>query len=202
MTREEAIAIIRKEYLCVDRNCDIERSCGKCDLMMPSKEPILQAYKIAIQALEQEPCDDVCEWFEQYVDIATDIVEFRFSDGTVKKAKRGLYLRDIEKSIRKMLIDQIANEKKQESKWIPVSERLPEKRGDYLVTQKATFTDYVYISVIGYALNLHDVDEYDFADKKRPGWYEYDNEWGYRELDDVVAWMPLPQPYKAESEEV
>jgi len=57
MTREEAIAIIRKEYLCVDRDCDIEKSCGKCDLMMPSKEPILQAYKMAIKALEQEPLD-------------------------------------------------------------------------------------------------------------------------------------------------
>ena len=54
MTREESIAIIRKEYLCVDRDCDIERSCGKCDLMMPSKEPILEAYKVAIEALEQE----------------------------------------------------------------------------------------------------------------------------------------------------
>ena len=84
----------------------------------------------------------------------------------------------------------------QEPKWIPVWERLPEKRGDYLVTQKATFTDYVYISVAGYALNLYDVDEYDFADKKRSGWYEYDSEWGYRELDDVIAWMPLVEPYK------
>jgi NADH pyrophosphatase NudC (nudix superfamily) len=54
MTREEAIAIIRKEYLCVDRDCDIEKNCGRCDLMMPSKEPILEAYKMAIQALEQE----------------------------------------------------------------------------------------------------------------------------------------------------
>jgi hypothetical protein len=53
MNREEAIAIIRKEYLCVDRDCDIERSCGKCDLMMPSKEPILEAYSMAIKALEQ-----------------------------------------------------------------------------------------------------------------------------------------------------
>lgn len=58
MTNEEAIAIIHKEYLCVDRDCDIERSCGKCDLAMPSKEPILQAYKLAIKALEQEPCTD------------------------------------------------------------------------------------------------------------------------------------------------
>ena len=55
MTREEAIAIIRKEYLCVDRDCDIERSCGRCDLMIPTKEPILEAYNMAIKALEQEP---------------------------------------------------------------------------------------------------------------------------------------------------
>lgn len=89
----------------------------------------------------------------------------------------------------------------QEPKWIPVSERLPEKKGTYLVTQKATFTDYVYISVIGYALNLYDVDEYDFANKKRSGWYNYDPEYGHYELDDVIAWMPLPLPFRAESED-
>lgn len=55
MTNEQAKAIIRKEYLCVDRDCDIERNCGKCDLMMPSKEPILEALKMAIKALEQMP---------------------------------------------------------------------------------------------------------------------------------------------------
>lgn len=67
MTKNEAIEIIRKEYSCVDRDCDIEKSCGKCDLMMPSKEPILEAYKMAMQALENithlkdRPCD-VCEF--------------------------------------------------------------------------------------------------------------------------------------------
>ena len=101
--------------------------------------------------------------------------------------------------IRDRLIKRLL-EKNKNYEWIPVWERLPEKRGDYLVTQEATFTDYVYISVAGYALNLYDVDEYDFADKKRSGWYEYDSEWGYRELDDVIAWMPLPEPYRTESE--
>lgn len=59
MTNEEAIAIICNEYKCVDRDCDIERSCGKCDLMMPNKEPILEAYKLAIKALEQQPTEDM-----------------------------------------------------------------------------------------------------------------------------------------------
>lgn len=63
MTRDEAKAIIRKEYLCVDRDCGIEKKCGKCDLVMPSKEPILEAYKMAIKALEQEPkWDKLYSW--------------------------------------------------------------------------------------------------------------------------------------------
>ena len=79
--------------------------------------------------------------------------------------------------------------------WIPVSERLPEKIGNYIITQKSDITGHVYRNIASYALNLHDVDEYDFEDKKRPGWYHYDSEWGYYELKDVTAWMPLPEPY-------
>ena len=73
MTREEAIAIIRKEYLCVDRDCGIEKNCGRCDLMMPSKEPILEAYKMAIQALEQEP--KTGHWIE-HPEIETSTPEY------------------------------------------------------------------------------------------------------------------------------
>ena len=70
MTREEAIKIIQNEYKCVDRECDIERSCGKCPYMIPTKEPILQAYEMAIQALENighlkdRPCS-VCEFHKE-----------------------------------------------------------------------------------------------------------------------------------------
>ena len=65
MSNEEAIAIIQNEYKCVDRDCDIERSCGKCDLMMPSKGLILEAYKLAIKALEQQPCEMTTEEYRQ-----------------------------------------------------------------------------------------------------------------------------------------
>ena len=104
MTREEQI----------DWLCRLRADLNNGIIFTPWNKEFIETTEALIGILEQEPCDDVCEWFEQYVDIATDIVELRFSDGTVKRAKRGLYMRDIEKSIRKMLIDQVANEKKQE----------------------------------------------------------------------------------------
>lgn len=73
MTRKEALTIIRKEYLCVDRDCDIERSCGQCDLVMPSKESILEAYKMAMQAL-QELCEDAISR-QSVLDMAYDMSE-------------------------------------------------------------------------------------------------------------------------------
>lgn len=54
MDREKAIEIIRKELLCVDRDTCKREECKSCDLVMPSKEPIIEAYKMAIKALEQE----------------------------------------------------------------------------------------------------------------------------------------------------
>ena len=77
MTREEAIKIIETEYKCVDRDCDIERSCGKCDLMIPTKEPILEAYKLAIEALKRE--SELESIAERYKDmpLAEDIYDAR-----------------------------------------------------------------------------------------------------------------------------
>ena len=66
----------------------------------------------------------------------------------------------------------------QEPRWIPVSERLPEEDDFYLVTAK-----------VGNELII-DISEYtpknDFWDIPH----------------EIVAWLPLPKPYKAESEEV
>ncbi len=132
------------------------------------EEGMSEALDMAIKALEQEPCDD-CISRKEAIKACLD--------GWNKGYKE--ILEDIRNlpSVSPFPCD-----------WIPVSERLPEKRGDYLVTQKAVFTDYVYRNIAV------------FTDKKRPGWYKYDSEWGYYEIDGVVAWMPLPEPYKAESE--
>lgn len=64
----------------------------------------------------------------------------------------------------------------QESRWIPITERLPNKSGRYLVSYNSGYV----------AMALY---------------YESVSKWGATTTERIVAWMPLPQPYKAESEE-
>ena len=73
----------------------------------------------------------------------------------------------------------------QQNTWIPVSERAPEEGKTVIAS-----TEY------GVYPETRFTKEY--------GW-----EWAYeagadywRELKDVLAWMPLPEPYKVESEDI
>ena len=67
-----------------------------------------------------------------------------------------------------------------EQQWIPCSERPPDKKDDYLC------------SYDGCAVT--DICEYD-PDRKEWGFF-YDG--GWKVVSNVIAWMPLPEPYKAE----
>ena len=62
----------------------------------------------------------------------------------------------------------------QKPRWIPVTERLPEESNEYLVSTvwEDVTTDY----------------------------FRTDSGWMTFEKKEILAWMPLPQPYKAESE--
>lgn len=78
-----------------------------------------------------------------------------------------------------------------EYEWIPCNERLPKEDARYLVQMS-----YGIMRVLSWANILEKVDDFDFRNEKHSGWYEYDSEWGYCEIYEVVAWMPLPEPYK------
>ena len=69
-----------------------------------------------------------------------------------------------------------------EQRWIPVSERLPEKQDCYLVTTKwkGSYSGDVYIET------------------NMAVYREKQKEW---DCVDVVAWMPLPEPYRESEEE-
>ena len=69
--------------------------------------------------------------------------------------------------------------------WIPCSERLPEEEEeDFLVTDGES------MAVGYYRQDARAWDSTDF------GWIE-NKEKGYG-INEVVAWMPLPEPYKGE----
>lgn len=81
--------------------------------------------------------------------------------------------------------------------WIPCSERLPEEDGQYYVTNS-----YLDVGILNFANDLNASNMYDFLDEEyygRPGWYKCDSEYGDYKIDDVIAWMPCPEPYKPES---
>lgn len=71
--------------------------------------------------------------------------------------------------------------------WISCSERLPEKSGKYLVTQE------VYnINSYNRKLLATEVDYVEFNTT--------DNKWYRANFYNVVAWQPLPKPYREKGE--
>lgn len=76
--------------------------------------------------------------------------------------------------------------------WIPCSERLPEKHTRCLVTWKSLFGT-LEIDTAKYGRMW-------LSERKGDGWYIHGYEMDTDITDDVIAWMPLPEPYKEELE--
>ena len=83
--------------------------------------------------------------------------------------------------------------------WIPCSERLPEEDGKYL----CSYGD-GHVGTFCFATNLYLLAPFNFGRYKyneHKGFYECDSTYGYYEIENVIAWQPLPQPYKESEEE-
>ena len=73
--------------------------------------------------------------------------------------------------------------------WIPVTERLPKDGRQVLV----------YAMSVHYALAKYDeMRDADGTYKKQ--WVTFDAWKPYYTIKDVIAWMPLPEPYKGVTE--
>lgn len=149
MTREELKAHCEKQI----EACEMwaiskgEKPSGK----------IYEEHKLILELLEQEPntwsLDDAREDFMHDVYNTLDFLPTNEEANQIIDS-----------------FDRVTSSIEQEPRWIPISERLPEKFGTYLVTVKEGYMALgVWIGELEYWAN-------------------------------VLAWMPLPQPYKAESE--
>lgn len=136
-----------------------------------------------------------------------------------EKAKQFLYERldrlnnDDLYDIFSTIIDDMYNELPSvtpQPKWIPVSERLPKENGWYQCTlmlddlpltmelfyKNGKWLDNRRINMF----NTYDIYGYgNTKEKHKLSYQELISEFNWTE--NVIAWMPLPEPYKAESED-
>ena len=96
-------------------------------------------------------------------------------------------------------------------KWTPIEKGLPKTGDPVLATCKSNHGEYVCKAAWIECLTLEtgswdsERSEYNEEDDEyyaAEGWYEYISNWyDYQYIgidDEVIAWMPLPEPYKGE----
>lgn len=91
-----------------------------------------------------------------------------------------------------------APEVQPEPKWIPCSERLPEKYGWYLCTLKDTRVNTYYWNNKGEWLDngkKHFFELYNISSRYTGENITAEQEGSVYWTDWVIAWMPLPEPY-------
>ena len=124
------------------------------------------------------------------IEIQQDIVrqvDMVVEDGVMKAIQRFDINVDKEELIKALKYDRDQYEKGYQdglnaNKWIPCSERLPKPFVKVLIfTDGGTFD----VACMGYSY----MDIYDI-------WKPVGG--GYRKQENVIAWMPLPEPYKGE----
>ena len=134
------------------------------------------AMMMAIKALEKEPCEDTIS--RQAAIDALDVLcqEHRYKiPGKIETySQYNEAWQDALDRAEGAIFNLPSAQPEQQ--WIPCSERLPEDDDDVIITT-------------GFEIYI--------------GWFDADNHtWRLRNdyITSIVAWMPLPEPYKAESE--
>ena len=99
----------------------------------------------------------------------------------------GQYIKDVKDGIRNLPAIE-----PRRGRWIPVTERLPEENGMYLVTM----TEKAKAEELGFDLDEIEVSKMRYNSN---GWQlpRHIPSWINEVVkDEVIAWMPVPEPYK------
>ena len=115
------------------------------------------------------------EVFEKILDMLEDTKDIEHDDSVAEVVSTRIWNKAIHRT--KQIVNEVAEEYK--DGWIPCSEKLPELRQDVLVTVKYTG----FMGMHGYWI--------------KTGHMEAENDWwGDCAGGEVIAWQPLPEPYK------
>ena len=112
----------------------------------------------------------------------------------VESTGDGAYLskNNISKIVELLLAD--LDEK--ENGWIPVSERLPEDERECLVTLEKVYGTPEKLYGIASYLKFDDAGYWNENKYGYLEWDKYSDGHGGTKMYKVIAWMPLPEPYK------
>ena len=101
---------------------------------------------------------------------------------------------DVLEMIEQLLADLEEDEK--ENGWIPVSERLPEDERECLVTLEKVYGTPEKLYGIASYLKFDDAGYWNENKYGYLEWDKYSDGHGGTKMYKVIAWMPLPEPYK------